>query len=150
MAIHAEYSAARSCTLVRDDGEDWEGSLRLTGNPDEDFRVARRGGEAVAYARRITLSEHPILAEFGRRADAAADLAALLEGWSGPTLLIQIQERRRVAPGHARLAEDLTERGARVTVKQVEEEPGWHFVTNPAWEGSEVVRHTAEWLDALD
>lgn len=77
-AIHAEYSASRTCTVVREGDEDWEGSLRLTGNPGEDFRVALRGGEAVAYARLITLSEHPILAEFGRRPDAADDLAALL------------------------------------------------------------------------
>jgi len=83
VAIHADYSGSRSCTVVRERDEDWEGSLRLTGNPGEDFRIALRSGEAVAYARLITLSGHPILAEFGRRADAADDLAALLAALFG-------------------------------------------------------------------
>jgi alpha/beta superfamily hydrolase len=80
----------------------------------------------------------------------STDLMELVGGWSGPTLLVQIQDRRRLAPGHAKLVGALEGQGADVSVAQVEEEPGWHFVTNPAWEGSEVVRHSAEWLDALD
>jgi hypothetical protein len=81
---------------------------------------------------------------------SGADLGALLQGWGGPTLLVQIQERRTLAPPNAQLVDALARRGARAQAVRVEEQPGWHFVTNPAWEGSEVVRHTAAWLDALE
>jgi GNAT superfamily N-acetyltransferase len=78
-AIHAAYSAGRSGTLLREDA-DWEGNLRVAGNPGEDFRVAHRAGRVTAYARLVVLEGHPLLSEFGRRAEpqAAADLAALL------------------------------------------------------------------------
>jgi GNAT superfamily N-acetyltransferase len=77
--LHAGYSDRRAGTLVRDDSA-WQGSLRVAGNPGEDFRVARRDGEVVGYARFITLEKHPILAEFGRSADDAEPLASLLSG----------------------------------------------------------------------
>lgn len=76
--LHAAYSAARPGTLVRD-ADSWEGSLRLAGNPDEDFRVALSADGPVAYARFIALEGHPILAEFGRASDpAGADALATL------------------------------------------------------------------------
>ena len=77
--LHADYSDRRAGTLVRDDSA-WQGSLCVAGNPGEDFRVARRDGEVVGYARFITLEKHPILAEFGRSADDAEPLASLLSG----------------------------------------------------------------------
>ena len=77
-AIHAAYDAPRPGTVVRGDA-DWQGSLRLAGNPGEAFRVARRHGAVTAYARTTALEGHPILSEFGRRDDAAGDLAALLD-----------------------------------------------------------------------
>lgn len=77
-AIHAAYDAPRDGTVVRGEA-DWEGSLRVAGNPDETFRVARRDGAVTAYARMTALEGHPILSEFGRRGDAAGDLAALLD-----------------------------------------------------------------------
>lgn len=80
---------------------------------------------------------------------AALRLGTLLEGWAGPTLLVQVQRRSNLAPPHATLVAALETREARVTVAQVPEEPGWHFIANPAWEGAEVVRQTTEWLDAL-
>jgi GNAT superfamily N-acetyltransferase len=76
-ALHADYSAGRAGTVVRD-AAGWQGSLRVAGNPDEDFRVARRDGGVVAYARFIALENHPIVAEFGRSADGAEALASLL------------------------------------------------------------------------
>lgn len=78
-----------------------------------------------------------------------ADLAELLDGWSGPTQIVQIQERQALAPAHAALADALRQRGSAVSIARVGQEPGWHFVTNPAWEGVEVVQATAGWLDAL-
>jgi GNAT superfamily N-acetyltransferase len=78
-AIHATYCASRSGTVPRD-ATDWEASLRVAGNPGEDFRVARRAGRVTAYVRIVRMDGHPILSEFGRRAEpaAAADLADLL------------------------------------------------------------------------
>jgi hypothetical protein len=77
------------------------------------------------------------------------ELAGLLAAWKGPTLLAQIQARPRLAPEHAALVEGLELRGARVTVTRIAEEPGWHFISNPAWESETLVRDTAEWLHAV-
>ena len=76
-------------------------------------------------------------------------LAGLLAAWKGPTLLAQIQARPRLAPEHAALVEGLELRGVRVAVTRVAEEPGWHFISNPAWESEALVRETVEWLRAV-
>jgi uncharacterized protein len=78
-----------------------------------------------------------------------ASLEAALAGWSGPTLLVQVQGRARLATPHAALARALEARGARVTTRLVQEEPGWHFIANPAWESEALVAHTVEWLREL-
>ncbi|MBI5709480.1 MAG: alpha/beta hydrolase [Candidatus Eisenbacteria bacterium] len=72
-----------------------------------------------------------------------------LARWSGPTLVAQVQARPRLAPANAQLAATLEARGARVVTLAVAEEPGWHFISNPAWESETLVRGTAEWLDGL-
>lgn len=79
----------------------------------------------------------------------AADLLPALGAWSGPTLIAQIQARRRLAPAHAALAEALSRRGAPVTTLQIAEEPGFTFIGNPAWESPALVDGTLEWLDGL-
>jgi predicted N-acetyltransferase YhbS len=71
--LHATYSGARSGTTLRD-ASGWQSSLRLAGNPDEEFLVARRGGRAVAYARATVFSSFLMLSELGR--DAASDPGA--------------------------------------------------------------------------
>jgi len=79
-AIHASYSGSRSGTTVRDTAG-WQTSLRLAGNPHEEFLVARRQGRAVAYARATVLSSFLMLSELGRDANgdpAAEALAALV------------------------------------------------------------------------
>jgi len=76
-------------------------------------------------------------------------LAGTIGAWSGPALLLQIQQRRSLAPAHERFAALLRERGAKVATALVNEEPGWHFLQNPAWESSEIVSETVEWFDAL-
>ena len=80
---------------------------------------------------------------------SGADLERSLETWRGPTLIAQIQARPRLAPAHARLAASLERRGAAATVIRIGEEPGWHFIANPAWESPELVRGTTEWLRAV-
>ena len=80
---------------------------------------------------------------------AGADLERGLEAWRGPTLIAQIQARPRLAPAHARLVAALEHRGVVPTVIRVGEEPGWHFIANPAWESPGLVQGTAEWLRAV-
>ena len=76
-------------------------------------------------------------------------LASALSGWSGPAFLAQVQRRGSLAPVHAALAAQLTQQGAAVTTAQINDEPGWHFLANPAWEGAGLVERYAEWIDAL-
>ncbi len=75
--LHARYGGGRPGSALRDFAA-WEGNLRFAGNPQEIFRVARRGGEVVAYARFYTETVLT-LGEFGRREGAADALAALIE-----------------------------------------------------------------------
>ena len=77
------------------------------------------------------------------------DLSRALASWTGPTLLVQIENRARLSPLTAALAAELESRGARVTTSMVREEPGWHFTQNPAWECAPLVHETLRWLDAL-
>jgi alpha/beta superfamily hydrolase len=83
--------------------------------------------------------------------DSAADLelGGLLRTWRGPTFLAQVQRRNGLAPAHAALVRDLEARGCQVTTALIGEEPGWHFISNPAWEGTDLVRRSAEWVYAL-
>jgi hypothetical protein len=76
-------------------------------------------------------------------------LAESLAPWMGPTLLVQIQGRRRLSSGNAGLVQSLSEKGAVPAVAQVTEEAGWHFVSNPAWRSEPLLRITMEWLDAM-
>jgi pimeloyl-ACP methyl ester carboxylesterase len=78
-----------------------------------------------------------------------AELTTLLGTWSGPALLVQIQARRGTAPAHAAFADARRARGAATTVTLVNEEHGWHFLQNPAWESRPVIAATMEWFDAL-
>ena len=80
VALHAAYSGARNGTTVRDTSG-WRSSLRLAGNPQEEFLVARRQGRALAYTRATVLSSFLMLSELGRevsRDPAAEALAALV------------------------------------------------------------------------
>jgi len=77
-ALHEAYSAALDGSVVRDDAL-WETSLRVAGNPSEEFRVARRPGRAVAYLRTLAQSGFLILSELGRDPDAGPELAALID-----------------------------------------------------------------------
>lgn len=77
------------------------------------------------------------------------DLAGALAAWSGPTLLVQIQSRRALSPPLEALQQTLAAQGATVRAERIAEEPGWHFVSNPAWRSPELIRLTTEWLDAV-
>ncbi|MCZ6785112.1 MAG: GNAT family N-acetyltransferase [Proteobacteria bacterium] len=76
-AIHSVYSAPRNGTVVRDAAH-WAASFRLSGNPAEEFVVARREGKPVAYARATLLFEVFMVTELGRLEDAAEPLAELI------------------------------------------------------------------------
>ena len=77
------------------------------------------------------------------------DLSRALATWSGPTLIVQIENRARLGPRTAGLVAELESRGAKVTSSIVRDEPGWHFTQNPAWECAPLVRETLRFLDAL-
>jgi predicted N-acetyltransferase YhbS len=75
-ALHARFSDLLPGTVVRDDAL-WEASLRNAGNPDEEFLVARAGGELVAYARATLHYGFVSLMEFGAEPGFEPALAAL-------------------------------------------------------------------------
>ena len=76
-------------------------------------------------------------------------LDALTTGWSGSALVVQVQQRRSFAPAHETFVTALRARGAQVATAQVAEEPGFHFLQNPAWESPSLIRATVEWFDAV-
>ncbi len=63
--------------MVRDDRL-WETSLRVAGNPHEEFLVARRSGRIVAYARAMVAESFLSVSEVGRAQDGAPELAGLI------------------------------------------------------------------------
>jgi GNAT superfamily N-acetyltransferase len=74
--IYEHYSGSLDGAVVRDESL-WKASLANAGNPEEDFRVARGGEEALAYCRTTVLGGFPIVTEFGHGAGGAAALADL-------------------------------------------------------------------------
>jgi predicted N-acetyltransferase YhbS len=76
-ALHAACGELVSGGVVRDDAL-WEASLRNAGNPDEEFLVARAGGELVAYARASLLYRVLHVMEFGCTPGFEPALAALI------------------------------------------------------------------------
>lgn len=83
------------------------------------------------------------------RSAREASLEHLLEGYRGPALLVQIQARSGLTRVHGALVERLTASGIDLRAEVVADEPGWNFVSNPAWRSAELTRLTREWLDAL-
>lgn len=77
MALYERHSAGVPGATVRDAAY-WHGQLRYAGNPQERFLVTRRGGRVVAYARRTTLYDFPIVIEHGGEPAALAELLAHL------------------------------------------------------------------------
>ena len=77
------------------------------------------------------------------------DLAAVLRRHAAPTLLVQIQSRRSWSPANEAVLRQLGAAGASLRSERIAEEPGWHFVSNPAWRSPALIDLTAEWLDAV-
>ena len=98
-------------------------------------------------------------------------LAAALAGVHSPVCLAQVQARGKLAPAHVRLIEALqggadgsadtaavasgSERvggvggHAAVATANIQEEPGYQLMSNPAWHSDALTHVTVEWLDAL-
>jgi hypothetical protein len=76
-ALHEAYSGGQEGTVVRDDRL-WETSLRVAGNPGEEFLVARDSGRIVAYARAMVSEGFLAISEVGRAERGADALAALV------------------------------------------------------------------------
>jgi len=88
-----------------------------------------------------------IHAKFYRSA-VEVSLAALLDGWRGPTLLTQIQQRLNLAAEHSGLVKALESAGARVTVANIRDDPGWQF-WRPVWTSPALLDATGGWLNEL-
>jgi hypothetical protein len=80
---------------------------------------------------------------------AGVDLSGTLDTFRGPLLLAQIQTRGKLSPPNAALAATLESRGQIVTTACVAEEPGWHYISNPAWESDALANATTEWIRGL-
>lgn len=89
---------------------------------------------------------------------AAAPLGEALVGTRAPVLVAQVQERARLAAPHAELVAALRaaeggvpvpRTGPNVATAMIHEEPGYQFMSNPAWQSDALTRATLEWLDAL-
>jgi GNAT superfamily N-acetyltransferase len=76
-ALHERYDADREGSVIRDDAL-WRASLRMAGNPGEEFLVAQRGGGLLAYARAVVLYGILTLTEYACAPGAEAALAELL------------------------------------------------------------------------
>ena len=57
---------------------DWPASLRLAGNPDEDFHVARAGGRAIAFVRECKLDGRRQVTEWAFEPGGESALATML------------------------------------------------------------------------
>ncbi len=75
--LYATYTEPLSGPTVRD-ASYWAGQLRTAGTPEEDFRVAERDGEIVAYARAASFGGRLRAIEYARGDDGARALAHLL------------------------------------------------------------------------
>jgi hypothetical protein len=76
-ALYDAYTEPLSGPTIRD-ARYWAGQLRLAGTPEEDFRVAERNGQLVAYARAAAFGGRVRVMEYARAADGAGALARLL------------------------------------------------------------------------
>jgi len=75
--LHTVYSADRHGVVARDEAL-WRATFDLAGNPGEDFRLALRGGQVVAYLRAAYLYGVLTAMELGRLSDGADGLALLV------------------------------------------------------------------------
>jgi hypothetical protein len=117
--LHERYAARLEGSVVRDEAL-WRAALANAGNPREEFLVARRAGELVAYARATALQGFLVLTEFGREEGAEDVLAGLVDALLSPrpgdpfaTAARPSQELRRLGVTVHLALEGLASRGLR-------------------------------------
>jgi hypothetical protein len=76
-ALYDAYTEPLSGPTIRD-ARYWAGQLRTAGTPGEDFRVAERRGEIVAYVRAAAFGGRVRVLEYARAEHGADALARLL------------------------------------------------------------------------
>lgn len=78
--VYAEGAGGAPLDGIVDRGfpEDWQGSYRLAGTPEEDIRIADDGNRAAAYLRVADFNGLPRVLEWGREDDEAPALCKLL------------------------------------------------------------------------
>jgi pimeloyl-ACP methyl ester carboxylesterase len=77
------------------------------------------------------------------------NLRRALEGWSGPTMLVQIQQRTALSEEHRSLQAAIQRQGAPVTTVVVDEEPSWDNGFESWWTLEDLSRQMGDWLDGL-
>jgi predicted acetyltransferase len=120
-ALYEAYTEKLSGPTVRDERY-WRGQLRTAGTPDEDFRVAEKKGELVAYARVASFTGRMRALEYARNGRGADSLAELLAAHArGPSALHVPFVR------DAKLAQALERRGVRVALAR-DPSPMWRVL----------------------
>ena len=102
----------------RGSAEDWQGSFRLAGTPEEDIWIAAGGTHGAAYLRVADFNGRPRVLEWGREADGAPALRELLA---------VAMTTRRVEAIRMPLIRDQTLEGQLAAA-------GTRIDTRPAWE----------------
>ena len=84
------------------------------------------------------------------RSALAADLRDSLDDWSGPTMLVQIQQRGSLSPEHQALQTVLELRSVPVKTVLMDEEPNWDNGFESWWTLEGLSREMGAWLDGLE
>ena len=81
-----------------------------------------------------------------------ANLERSLEKWSGYTLVAQVQRRPTLSTSNQRLQSDIEQRGGKVKVGLISQEPSWSMLplVRPQWTSEALLAVTTEWLDGLE
>jgi len=82
----------------------------------------------------------------------AADLSCSLQNWGGDTLIAQVQRRPALSAKNERLRSEIQQRGGRVKVALIGQEPAWSMlpISSPQWTSESLLADTKEWLYGLE
>jgi len=80
------------------------------------------------------------------------DLERSLLNWHGNTLIAQVQRRPRLSASNQRACSLIEQRGGKVTVALINQEPAWSMLplVQPQWTSKSMLASTAEWLHGLE
>ena len=81
-----------------------------------------------------------------------ADLNRSLLNWSGDTLIAQVQRRPTLSASNQRLQSDIEQRGGKVRMALISQEPAWTMLplVRPQWTSEVLLAATTEWLRGME